>query len=236
LSFKEGIDEEESGNSVRNREVVTPGEELYTSEEMYPGDGVDVENGSIYSTILGMKSINSGYVNILPLNTVYMPIKGDQVIGSIVNVKPMNWLVDINAPELLSLHVSSVPWNVDYGDTERFLKVGDAVILKIVDVNSLNRMEATMKGRGLRKLNKGFILRINPAKVPRLIGKGGSMISLIRGYTQCKLFVAQNGLIWIKGRSEMVPRIKHVVDMVEERAHHSGLTDKVKSYLMDLAK
>lgn len=226
----EGI---EDARTTTKREIVVPGELLSDDTRMKAGEGAIKRGRKIFSSVLGIKFVKSDYINVMGLRGAYIPRKGDIVIGNVIGIRPMSWLIDIGTIEPISLHVRNVPWRVGFGDTKRFLNVGDAVMLKIANIDSLNHAEPTMKGKRLRKLSKGHILRINCSKVPRLIGKGGSMISLIRGYTQSKLFVAQNGWIWVKGRKEMVPRIKHVIGMIEENAHEIGLTNRVKSFLMN---
>jgi len=170
-------------------------------------------------------------MNVIALRGKYIPQKGDAVIGTVVDLGPLNWTIDIGTIEPVSLHVNNVPWRVDYGDTKRFLNIGNSVLLKIISVDSLNNVEPTLKGTGLRRLTDGFLLRISSSKVPRVIGKGGSMISLIRNDTNCRLFVGQNGRIWVEGSMEMIPRVSHVIEMIETYAHEIGLTDRVKAYL-----
>ena len=77
----------------------------------------------------------------------------------------------------------------------------------------------------------GQIAEISPAKVPRLIGRQGSMISLIRDFTHVRMFVGQNGLIWLDGDPEGVHHTAYVIRLIEERGHLPGLTDAVREYL-----
>ena len=215
----------------RDREIVVPGELLSTDVNMMAGRGTIKRGENIYANQLGIKSARSNYLNVLALRGKYIPQKGDVVIGTVVDVGQLDWTIDIGTIEPVSLHVNNVPWRVDYGDTKRFLNIGNSVLLKILSVDSLNNVEPTLKGTGLRRLTHGFLLRISSSKVPRVIGKGGSMISLIRSDTNCRLFVGQNGMIWVEGSMEMIPRVSHVIDMIEKYAHEGGLTDRVKTYL-----
>ena len=218
---------------AEKREIVVPGELLSSDSKMMAGRGTTRRDDRIYANQLGIKSIRANYVNVISLRGKYLPQKGDVVIGIVIDVGPLNWTIDIKSTEPVSLHVNNVPWRVDYGDTKRFLHMGDSILLKIMAVDSLNNVEPTLKGTGLRKLTGGFLLEISSSKVPRVIGKGGSMISLIRSYTRCRLFVGQNGLIWVEGNPDMIPKVGNVIRMIEENAHELGLTDRVKEYLMN---
>jgi exosome complex component RRP4 len=88
-----------------------------------------------------------------------------------------------------------------------------------------------MKFRGLGKIDQGLIIEINPNKVPRVIGKEGSMVSLIKDETGCTITVGQNGIIWIKGEKiENELLAKKAVLFISENSFVSGLTDKVKEW------
>ena len=211
------------------RDIVVPGEEIKL--EGKPGRGVFVENGKKYSAYLGILEQRAGYVNVIPLSGCYIPKKGDKVIGKIVDIAPLNWVVDINAPYYAPLHVNDVPWHVEFGDTGRFLSIGDVILAKVSNVNELGQVWITMKEQGLRKLEGGHIIKISPTKVPRVIGKNGSMIQMIKDYTKCRIYVGQNGVIWISGSPDEIIRVIKAIRIIESEAHIYGLTDKIKEFL-----
>ncbi|MHA1372509.1 MAG: KH domain-containing protein, partial [Promethearchaeota archaeon] len=69
-------------------------------------------------------------------------------------------------------------------------------------------------------------------KIPRLIGKNGSMIRMLNGITTCKIFVAQNGIVWVKGKNHDDERIiLKAIKKIEKEAHTFGLTDRIKEYI-----
>ncbi len=211
------------------RQIVVPGEEI--TVEGKPGRGVFIENGKIYSAYLGIVEQRAGYVNVIPLSGCYIPKKGDKVIGKIVDIAPLNWVVDINAPYYAPLHVNDVPWRVEIGDTGRYLGIGDVILAKVSNVNELGQVWITMKEQGLRKLEGGHIVKISPTKVPRVIGKNGSMIQMIKEYTRCKIYVGQNGMIWISGSPDDIVKVIKAIRLIEKEAHTYGLTDKIKEFL-----
>ncbi|MGC8565066.1 MAG: exosome complex RNA-binding protein Rrp4 [Thermoplasmata archaeon] len=212
------------------REIVLPGEEIILGENK-PGNGIYVENGKAYVEYLGVKSIKSGYVNIIPLSGRYQPQKGDKVIGKIVDIMSSNWVVDINAPYLAPLHVNDTPWKVDFGDTSKYLNVGDTILAKVMSVNEVKQVWLTLKEPGLRKLQGGHIITVSPTKVPRIIGKDGSMIKILKEMTNSKIYVGQNGIIWVEGTTESILQIVGAIRLIEREAHIIGLTDRVKEYL-----
>ena len=91
--------------------------------------------------------------------------------------------------------------------------------------------------RNLGKLEDGLIVEINSNRVPRVIGKEGSMISLIKNETGCRITVGQNGLIWIKGdKIEDELFAKRAILHVAEKSFISGLTEEVKKWFEEERK
>ncbi len=217
-------------NNKRERELVIPGDSL-SEDELKSGMGTYFESGKIYASRLGVKNIRAGYVNVIPLGGRYIPRPGDYVIGTIVDLGPSNGLVNINAPYPAPLHVNDVPWRVEFGDTARFLKVGDTILIKIQNVDEIKRVHVSMNDHDLRKLSGGLITKISHSKVPRVIGKGGSMITLIKRYTKCRMFVGQNGRIWIDGDPKDMMIAVATIEKIDAEAQVSGLTDGIRVFL-----
>lgn len=90
-----------------------------------------------------------------------------------------------------------------------------------------------MKDRSFRRLTEGQIVEFSPTKVPRIIGKKGSMISMIKNYTGCRMFVGQNGRIWIDGDMDAMTDAVQAIKMIEEGTQVLGLTDAVEAFLKD---
>lgn len=212
------------------REIVLPGEEIVLGENK-PGNGIYIDNGKAIVEYLGVKSIKSGYVNIIPLSGKYQPQKGDKVIGKVVDILSSNWVVDINAPYLAPLHVNDTPWKVEFGDTSRYLNIGDTILAKVMSVNEVKQVWLTLKEPGLRKLQGGHVITVSPTKVPRIIGKDGSMIKILKEMTDSKIYVGQNGIIWVDGTTDSILRVVGAIRLIEKEAHIIGLTDRVKEFL-----
>jgi exosome complex component RRP4 len=217
------------------REIVVPGE-LLDPGKLRPGSGTYFSDGKIYASQLGIKSTKSNYVNVIPLGGRYIPVTGDNVIGKVIDIGPSNWLIDINSPYPAPLHVNEVPWRVEFGDTARYLNVGDTILAKVLMVDETKRVQVTMKDQGLRKLLGGQIIDISHSKVPRVIGKSGSMIQLIKSHTNCRIFVGQNGRIWLDGDIENIVLAIRAIRMIDEGAQTLRLTERVKEYLESVTK
>jgi len=104
------------------------------------------------------------------------------------------------------------------------------VVAKIIGINGRG-IDLTTKMRGLGRIDEGIIMKVNSNKVPRIIGKEGSMISLIKKESGCEVTVGQNGLIWIKGdkiEDELVA--KRAINFINEKSFTHGLTEEVEEW------
>lgn len=195
------------------------------------GPGAYSEGGKIFAAQLGIKTVRPDSIGVVPLSGQYIPMRGDLVIGKIMDISASNWLVDINSPYPAPLHVNEVPWRVEFGETGKFMSVGDVVLLKIVSVDEMKRIQVSMQDHGLRKLTGGMVIEVSPSKVPRVIGRNGSMIQTLKNETGCRIYVGQNGRIWIDGELDNILKAIEAIKMIEEEAHSLGLTEKVKRFL-----
>ena len=229
---------EESKEDARQdseRELVIPGD-FITDGKFRAGSGTYMENGRIYASTLGIKSIRSDFVNVVPLAGQYIPKVGDQVVGIVMDVGPSNWLVDINSPYPAPMHINEAPWRVDFGDTARYLNVGEVILARIFMVDEVKHVQVSMKEHGLRKLQGGQIVEISHSKVPRVIGRNGSMIQTIKNYTNCRIIVGQNGRIWVDGEMEAVENAVKAIKLIEAEAQSVGLTERLKEFMESIQK
>jgi exosome complex component RRP4 len=218
------------------REIVIPSQLLGDIKEKKVGRGAFVENGKIYSEILGILQKNSEYINVIPIKGRYDPIERDLVIGVVEEAMSSSWLVDMSAAYPALLHVNEGPWDVDFGETEKYLNHGDSIMAKVLQVDQEKKLQVTLKDYNLYKLRGGYILNVEASKVPRIIGKKGSMISLLKKYTNCRIFVGQNGRIWINGDEDGVKKVINTIKMIEDESLSFGLTNKIEELLKKDAK
>jgi exosome complex component RRP4 len=112
--------------------------------------------------------------------------------------------------------------------------VGDLTLAQVIAFDRTRDPLLTTKGRGLGKVTSGRVARISPAKIPRVIGKQGSMITMLKKETNTDIVPGQNGLILATGKNPEQERIAvEALYMIEREAHSSGLTDRVRAFIVD---
>ena len=213
-----------------DRQLVLPGDAV-GDKRTIPGPGTKKVGDRVVATSAGLLQQMGEKVSVLPLNGAYDPRPGDQVIGIVTEANTGNWIIDIKAPWLCPLHVSEVPWRVDFGETTSYLRTGDAILCKVLFVDEQKKVQVTLKDRNLMKLEGGELMDVGAVKVARVIGKNGSMLNLIKGYVECWLHVGQNGRIWLNGEPKEVLMAKKVIQTIADEAHLPGLTERVTALL-----
>ncbi len=120
-----------------------------------------------------------------------------------------------------------VPRYVNKNALDEVMDIGDMVVANIWSINKRG-VDLSLKSRGLGKIDEGIIVKVNPNKVPRIIGKEGSMINLIKDNTGCSMTVGQNGFVWIQGdKIDDEVLAKNAVEFISENSFVSGLTEEV---------
>jgi exosome complex component RRP4 len=139
-------------------------------------------------------------------------------------------MIDIGGPYSSFLPIMECPRFINRNNLSEFADIGDVMSLKIFNVKK-GGVDLTLKSKGLGKLEGGRIIKINPQKVPRVIGKEGSMINLIKEKTNTEITVGQNGFIWIKGDYDSEKKAEGAIKLISEESASSGLTEKVEKFL-----
>ena len=219
-----------------NRDLVVPGDVLYEGR-IKTGDNTHRTQGKVIATRVGLVDYNRGMVSVIALEAGFNPLVGDMVIGDVVDIELGYWVINIDAPENAVLNVPEAidaPFRSDI-DMPRILDIGDTIVAKIVDMDRRRTSILSILGRGLGKLEEGFIIRITPSKIPRLIGKKGSMVNMILKETGCNIVIGQNGRVLIQGKTrEQEEMAVSVIHKIENEAHIPGLTNRVQAYLSKL--
>lgn len=216
------------------RELVTPGD-LLAENDYLAGENTFKENGKIYATRVGLIEYENKRINVVALKSFYFPRVGDTVIGKVVEVSLSGWTIDIRAPYPAMLRASDVlerSFKPQKDDLPSIFDVGDLLIAKIVASDRTRDPLLTVREPGLGKISRGQIIEITPTKIPRLIGKKGSMITMLKKETGCQILIGQNGLILVSGKSPKDERLAIMaIRKIEEESHTSGLTDRVAEML-----
>jgi len=212
------------------RQLVTPGD-LLAEGDYVAGENTYKEDDKIYATRVGLVDYEDKKVNVVALRAFYIPRVGDTVIGTVVDVGFSGWTVDINSPYLALLRASDVlnrPFKPQKNDLTEVLDVGDLLVAKIVSYDRTHNPQLSVNEPGLGKITRGQIVKVTPTKIPRVIGKKGSMISMIKQETGCHIILGHNGLILITGKSlEDEELAMMAIHKIEEESHTTGLTDRI---------
>jgi len=214
------------------RKIVLPGEFLEEKKGRKVGRGVYFEGEKVFAKVLGIPRISENEISVIPLAGVYLPSIGDRVIGVIAQVEISGWFVDINSPYMAFLPLGEgVDEFIDTtrADLSRFYDINDIIYCRISNVTKNKTVQVSMHDLAARKLHGGIIIKVTPVKIPRIIGKGGSMINLIKNRTGCEIIAGQNGIIWIRG--ERKDKAIEAILTIERESHIIGLTEKIEKML-----
>lgn len=212
------------------KQLVTPGD-LLAEGKYVAGENTYKEDNKVYASRLGLVEYEDRKVNVIALRAFYTPKVGDTVIGTIAEVGFNGWMVDINSPYLALLRASDVlsrPFQPQKDDLFEVLDEGDLVIAKIVAYDRAHNPKLTVGEPGLGRITRGQVVKITPTKIPRVIGRKGSMISMIKEETGCHMILGHNGVILITGKSlEDEQLAMTAINKIEAESHTSGLTDRI---------
>jgi len=219
---------------VKEKDVVVPGETLATGMDFLPSFGTYREGDKILASRLGLVNVEGKVIKLVPLSGVYHPKRGDTIIGFVREILLAGWRVDTNSAysAVLGLKDASPEFIARGADLTKYFEIGDYIMAKIINVTSQNLVDLTLNGPGLRKLTGGRKIMVNANKVPRIIGKQGSMVSMIKDFTNCRILVGQNGVVWISGEDPAKELLAvETIKKIERESHLSGLTDAIKAFL-----
>ncbi|MFB0560485.1 MAG: exosome complex RNA-binding protein Rrp4 [Candidatus Lokiarchaeia archaeon] len=220
----------------KNRDIVVPGE-LLAEGEYKPGEGTFKEGNNIYSSVVGLAEVKGKLIQVVAFEGAYIPKAGDVVIGKVIDVKMTSWKIDIKSPYQALMRPSNVferERRLDpvKDDLRHFFNVGDTLVAKILSFDRTRTPVLTTKERGLGKLQGGYLIEMLPTKIPRLIGRKGSMINMIKKETGCQIVIGQNGVVWVSGKNfEDEERVIKAIRQIEREAHTSGLTDRIRDLI-----
>ena len=192
-------------------------------------------NDKIYATRVGIAEVGNDGAKVIPLSGVYVPRIGDLVIGKIMEHSAMAWDLDIRscfAGYLPAQDVFGKEFSPSQDDLTQTFRVGDLIACKIANFDRTRDPLLTASDKDLGLIPEGQVVSVSPTKVPRLIGKRGSMIQTIEQSTGCKIIIGQNGIVVVSGssRDSIILAVK-AIRMVDEEAHTVNLTQRVKDML-----
>jgi len=218
------------------KQLVTPGE-LLAEGDYLAGENTYLEQNKIYASRIGLVDTDNKKVNVVALRAFYVPKLGDIIIGSVVEVGFNGWTVDIKSPYTALLRASDVlsrPFKPQNDELSAVLNAGDLIVAKIASYDRAHDPQLTVGEPGLGKITRGQILHVTPTKIPRIIGRKGSMISMIKQETGCQIILGLNGVILVTGKNPEDEELAiTAIKKIEEESHTSGLTDRITQLLKE---
>jgi exosome complex component RRP4 len=191
------------------KEFVVPGQQIARRGRL---ENSFTEKEGTYSKVLGLYDEHE----IVPLEGTWKANVGDSVVGIVTMARSSVCMIDIQSfvrglevlrkyenPPALGSVVSGIVRDVENRRT---------VVLERVSV-----------------LRDGVLMKVKPAKVPRLIGKSNTMINQISELTGVRIIVGMNGLVWIRGERSALAMA--AITRICEEAHVPGLTMRIREML-----
>ena len=216
------------------RKYVIPGD-VITTGPFRPEQNVILEGNKIISTTIGISEIYDDSAKVISLTGKYLPKIKDLVIGKVISHTSLSWELDINSCYVGFLPASDVfgrDFSAHADELSSKLKAGDLVADRIANFDRTRDPLITISDRDLGKIDSGDLVKISPSKVPRLIGKRGTMIQTIETATNAAITIGQNGWVVVSCENpEGLLKAKKAIQMVDEYAHVANLTDQVQEML-----
>ena len=218
---------------MTQNQFVLPGDVIVTGDYR-PEQNVILEGNRLMSTAIGFSEIKDDLVTVTPLTGLYTPKTDDLIIGKIISHNALSWVVDINSYYSGILTASDI-FGKDYSasrdDLSLKLNTCDVILARIANVGSRDPL-LTIIGEKLGKIDSGELVKISPAKIPRLLGKHKSMIQSIETSTNATITVGQNGFIILKcddsaGLQKAIESIK----MIGVTHHDDSIEEKIQNIL-----
>ncbi|MFH1199668.1 MAG: hypothetical protein V1708_01225 [Candidatus Micrarchaeota archaeon] len=195
-------------------DIVVPGELAYDAPHRF--DGSFIDNGKTYVSVVSVRYGDK----IVALKGKYKPLVGDYVVGIVEEVKFAGYEINLNSP---------YQGMISSKETREQFAVGDVVSSVVRSVDEVN--EALLVEP--RKLYGGRLLEIESVKIPRVIGRNSSMVSLLEQFTKSKIFVGKNGRVYLKDGNLALAVL--AILKISKEAHLPGLTDRMNAFLAEEA-
>jgi len=198
-----------------DKKIVIPGD-LLSIEKKKLGQNTYLEDGKIYSSVIGLVSENPEYISVIALNGSYTSTIGDGIIAVVKSEIVNGYFLDFNSPGEIYLQKSVL---------SKELKLGSVIFARIKNINESNSIELD----NINVLPQGYIYSTSPVKVPRLIGKNDSMLNLFKIYTESSIVIGKNGWVWYISKKPLL--LEKALNLVVNNSQKSNLTNTVKAYL-----
>ncbi|KAF1993635.1 hypothetical protein P154DRAFT_527627 [Amniculicola lignicola CBS 123094] len=201
-------------NTTTKKSIVTPGEPITSDTQWMRGHGTYIPPSSttITSTVAGHLHKTNKLLSVQPLRARYQPEIGDLVIGRIVSVGTKKWTVDIAAPMLANLPLSSInlPGGIlrrrtvtDELNIRTFFGEGDVLVAEVQTLHADGTASLHTRSLKYGKLRNGLFTSLTGAGGGILSRRGGVVRSRRQVFTlqtaagEIEVILGVNGYIWV---------------------------------------
>ncbi|OAL22181.1 hypothetical protein AYO20_11222 [Fonsecaea nubica] len=204
--------------SSSSRQITLPGEVITDDTQWMRGHGTFMpeQSTTMIATLAGPLKKTNKLLSVAPLRARYTPEIGDLVVGRVVEVQKNQWKVDVAAPLLAQLPLSSInlPGGVlrrrttaDELQMRNYFQEGDLVVAEVQQLRSSDGT-ANLHTRSLKygKLRNGMFLAVTGT------GGGGGVVrsrrqvftinSGAQGGGDVNVILGVNGYIWLSKHME----------------------------------
>jgi exosome complex component RRP4 len=172
-------------------------------------------SSGIVATVAGTIQKTNKLLSVRPLRARYTPEIGDLVVGRIIEVQSKRWRVDVGAPNLANLPLSSInlPGGILRKRTETdelqirtFFSEGDLLVAEVQSLNASGMASLHTRSLKYGKLRNGVFMRLTGT------GGGGGIvrarrhvwtIDTVNGGGKVDVILGVNGYIWISKHVEV---------------------------------
>ncbi|OYT32090.1 MAG: hypothetical protein DRJ32_00390 [Thermoprotei archaeon] len=169
------------------------------------GSGTYRINNRVYSAHIGIVDIDreNRMISVKALKSVYVPKKGDIVIGKVVEVGITSWIVDIASPWPGVLQIGealSRPIDISKADLKKYLNIGDIIVAKIIEFDLTRDPLLTVKESKLGIVKEGALLEFPFYYIEKISAK----LHELSRKLQCNVIQGANGRIVIVSKNKDV--------------------------------
>lgn len=230
------IDSLPSGHASQTRTIITPGQIVTSDPQWMRGHGTftdSTDDTTIRSTLAGTIQKTNKLLSVVPLRARYTPEIGDLVIGRIVEVQSKRWKVDVAAPLLANLLLSSINLpggalrrrtSVDELNVRSFFQEGELLVAEVQSLFQDGSPSLHTRSLKYGKLRNGYFFAVSG------VGGGAGVVRSKRQiFTlqtrrggEVDVILGVNGYVWISKHATEVEGEKDVgVNRLEEVASTS---------------
>ena len=210
------------------RRIVVPGEVVAENVniKIKPGSNslLRREGRKLYSTVVGLAEVGERGIKLIPLAGKYIPKSGDNVIGVVSSIQNSLAVVELFCPYKAGIMLE------EDEKLKNIINLNSIIYARIKDVIAYKKIIL----ENIRVLKGGSIILVSPVKVPRIIGKKSSMITMLKQETRCNIIVGKNGVIWLRGNDRDVEIAIEAIREIERKSHISGLTESIKRMIKEM--